>query len=802
MSKSLSDKLPYWHFEEDLMVYSDGSLGTGFQIEGVDINCSTVDKKNQFSLQIESLINSLPENVNLQIFYKLSSKIRDIIYNHKSTSKNQCKNYQDILNCRVNFHITNEENGHYYLPEIYIYLKGTSGHQSRQEMFQSQKDFFQMSIKEFNSHRLNFLKIARQTESSLLQSGLAPQRIKKEKFFEEIFTYLNMSRSEKIGVPTLKEEDGLMCSPLSEQLILNDLRVHKDHLEIGDYLFKVITLKTLPEGQTYSTMVNDFLKLPFHFWLSQNITVHDQKKEIEKLQVQRRLANSMASGAKNVSDLESESKLYDIEGLIGELIESSEKIVSSDFNIVVWGNSKEEVDDKSDFVLKAFKNMNQCEGIIETFPCLDAFLAAMPGSHKGFRYKKMKSSNAAHFAPLYGYWKGHSKPVCLLPNRDGALVSIHPFSKELLNWNGLVFGGSGSGKSFIMCQLMLMFHGYNPKIVWLDNGASSQRLVEILGGETIDLNINSNLCLNVFDLPSNKKEPGPSKIKLILGVLETILKEDDKKSLPKRDKALLEEAILKSYKTHSNYPNFSTLKGILKNHIDSTMRSYADSLYSWTGSTPYGRLLDGKTNINLDKDLITIEMKGLDSYPDLQNVFLLLFTDFIKNEASNDMKRPYLLIIDEAWKLFQTQSGSDFVFEAYRTFRKFLGGLICISQTYSDTLANEELRRAIFPNTSFLYILKQQVDDWDDFSKKLNLNTAEIEQIKSLQTVKGQYSEIFFKQGENQSILRLYPDPLSYWICTSDANDKVYIDDMRGKHPELSQLEVLKKISYENEENI
>ena len=245
-------------------------------------------------------------------------------------------------------------------------------------------------------------------------------------------------------------------------------------------------------------------------------------------------------------------------------------------------------------------------------------------------------------------------------------------------------------------------------------------------------------------------------------------------------------------------PRLSDLKEVLKGHEDSALRSYAQSLFSWTGGTPYGRMLDGKTTVSLNKDIITIEMKGLDAYPDLQNVFLLLLTDFIKAEASVDMSRPYMLIVDEGWKLFQTPSGASFTHEAYRTFRKFLGGIWCISQNYADTLATEELRKSLFPNTSFLFVLKQQVDDWEDFKDKLNLNETELELIKTIQTVKGDYSEMFLKQNENRAIIRLVVDPLTYWICTSDANDKARIQEMETRNPSLSKLQVLSLLANEN----
>ena len=810
MHISLADKLPFWHFEQTqdghyLMVYSDGSLGAGFKLKGIDISCATNSFKNEFSVQLENALNSIQEGIRVQIFYKLSPNAHVKIDEHGTLSKGSCENYQKIKDYRLKFFRENANRGAYFKPEIYLFVRSKPPRLSKQKLWESQKRYKQLTEKKFKAHYSKFLRILRQIESSFESLGFFPKRLQKEEWFHLLFEYLNLSRSQKIGLPTLKESSDIFGSPLGEQLHLSDLKVHPESIEIGDYFFKVITLKTLPESNTFVAMVDGFTKLPFHFWLTQNIIIHEQKKEVAKLQLQRRLANSMAKGAKNVSDLESESKLSHLEEIMSELLEGSEKILSGDFNVIVWGTSKEELDDKSDEVLKAFKNMNHSEGIVESFPCLDAFLGALPSSCEGLRYKKMKSSNLASFSPLYAYWEGNKEPVCLLQNRDGALLGLHPFAPELLNWNGLVFGGSGAGKSFVVSALMLMFYGYqtkdgqHPKMVWLDNGASSQRLVEVLNGEVIELQLDSNLCLNVFDLAKRETEPSPSKIKLILAVLENIFKEDDKISLPKRDKALLEEAIFQVYeRIKGRVPQLSDLKALLKEHEEPFMQKYAQALFSWTGNTPYGRMLDGQTNVSLEKDIISIEMKGLDSYPDLQNVFLLLFTDFIKSEAAKNMSQPYMLVIDEAWKLFQTPSGAAFTHEAYRTFRKFLGGILCISQNYADTLATEELRRSLFSNTSFLFVLKQQVDNWKDFRKKLNLNKAELELVKSIQAVKGEYSEMFLKQNENKAIIRLIVDPLTYWICTSDANDKARIQEKEIQNPHLSKLQVLTLLADEN----
>ena len=177
-------------------------------------------------------------------------------------------------------------------------------------------------------------------------------------------------------------------------------------------------------------------------------------------------------------------------------------------------------------------------------------------------------------------------------------------------------------------------------------------------------------------------------------------------------------------------------------------------------------------------------------------MFLLLLTDFIRREAARDLSTPYLLIIDEAWKLFETPSGRGFALEAYRTFRKYNGGIWAISQNYKDFLSSEEIKNALFPNTASLFVLRQKKIDWKDFKEAMEFTHEEIQAIKSLHIEKGKFSEFFFMQDENKAVLRLAPDPLSYWICTTDGNDKAKIQEMEMQNPSLTKVQVLQRLAY------
>ncbi|MBX9765894.1 MAG: TraC family protein [Bdellovibrionales bacterium] len=804
---SLADRLPFWHFDQGLMVYADGSLGGAYRLTGFDIACLPGDEINNFNRQVENLLISADEGLRLQFFHRLSPDISHLIEEHRRISSEAPDIYQPVAEARQKFFEENAENNHYFVPEFYVFVRSKPFSYRKRAFWESPKKYEQISAEEYRGHREKFVRSLKQIESSLAHARLSPQRLSEEEWFRLDFQYLNLSRSEKLGIPPLRINENLFDPTLPSQLTLTDAEVHQDHLKVGDYLFRTITLKTLPEGTTHSSMVDALTTaLPFHFWSSQTIQILDQAKERSRLELKRRIAHSMAAGSENVSDLESESKLTDIEGLLRELLEGSQRLVSMDFTIVIWADAKEQLEDRSDDVLKAFRSMGQSEGVVETLPGFDVFIESAPGVCAGFRHHKMKSSNAAHLLPLYSGWTGNSRPVCLIPNRENNLFSVDIFAKSLNAWNGLAFGQTGSGKSFTIAQLMLMFYGQKPtpRILWIDNGSSSKNLLEVLDGEFVDLNLESGIRLNVFDLPQGQTKPTPAKIKLILAVLELILKDPGARSLGKREKAMLEEAIFEAYKRcRDRTPFLSDLKKVLDSHSDQEMKKCGQILFSWTGETAYGRMLDGPTTIVLSKDLVTIEVFGLSDYPDLKDVLLLLLTSYIQEAAAADLARPYLLICDEAERFFKSgELSKQFIITCYRTWRKYNAGIWCLSQNYRDFLADPEIRDALIPNSTSIIILRQKKIDWDDFQKTFDFDDATVSAIKSLEVVKGAYSEFFFLQDENKTVLRLVPEPLSYWICTSDAADKARIQKMEQKYPELSKIEILKRLAFDEEKTL
>lgn len=795
---NLGDHLPIWHFDENIMVYNDGSIGAGLRITGFDISTATNEVKNQFCQQISNLLNTMEEGLKMQLFYRLSSNISELINLHESEITETSSEFRPLVDARLDFLKNNEKAGNFYSPEIYIFLRSKKQKIKRDSFFKPVQKYQELLESDYLDHHEQFMRSLEQVKDHLEGLDLKPTTLTKEQWHKLIFEYFNFERSQSIGHPMLRNSEKEFSPNLLEQCLLTDVLIHQDSVQIGDYFFRFVNLGLLPD-KTVASMADSLTKFSFHFWISQSYEIKSQSSEAEKLQFQRRVAYSMSAGAKNVSDLESESKLNNLEGLLQEVLTGNEKILTMGMTIILWDKEKKNLQRKVDTVLRELKTLNQAEGICESITSFETFIRSWPGSCETFRSKKIKTSNASHLMPLFSYWRGNTRPVCIFPNRDFVPFSIDPFAPELPNWNGLVIGGSGAGKSFTLCQLMLQFFTQKPtpKIVFIDNGKSSENFVESCGGEFVDVSIDSNVCLNPFDLGFGETKPSTLKIKSILASLELMFRDEGLENLPKREKAMLESCIYELYQEiKGRTPTLSDLKEMLLKHSIDSLKRYGEILFSWTGDTAYGRLLDGQSNISLSKNITAIEVKGLDDFPDLKDVFMLLITNFVQREAEKDLFSPYVLICDEAHRLFKTASTRDYILYCYRVFRKYNCSIFCITQNHKDFLSIPEVADAIFPNTTHVFILRQRKIDWPDFQKTFDFNEAELNAIKSLQIKKREFSEIFYMQDEKRAILKIIPDSLSYWVCTSDGNDKAKIQEMQIKYPEDSKLQVLLKLSF------
>lgn len=799
---SLAEELPYWDFIDGAKPHAvlvDGSLVAGLKVSLVDIECLDAGEINQFTNGLRSALNSISEGTNLQFVLSVRSDFSEMIDAHSNSKR---ADIHPLVNRIANYRETKLktalEKSELYRPQLYLYVRTPMMTAKKSGIFKK-VEFFSDKANEAYADTLEVLSQNIDTLTTSLNGiGLDCDLMSKEEILTHLYQFLNPKRSKDEPTPkivtfnevdheksVLDDVDWLATQSPREQLVFGDLLLGFEQFTLDSHYHRVITLKTLPEI-TFAGQLCNFLRMPFHYDLILSLEVPAQADELAKLQQRRNIAHSLAAthGGK-VSDLESESKLSSTEELIRDLLNTGQRIYVAQITLIlrapanVEGNKllNRQVRD----VLSRFRSLQGAEGLEETVGAWKITKGNLPAAPlKLERAKKIKTNNLADFIPVYGPRVGDSDPVVLFRNRLNGLVSFNPFDPSLPNYNALVTGSSGAGKSFLNNCILLQELARDLRVFIIDIGGSYKKLTESLGGQYLEINLSEKFIgeyrLNPFDIPDPTQEPSNQKIKSLLAIIETMVAEDEKSKLPKLDRALLERAIIELYKSRrpkGGIPTLTDLAKYLSAFEEASMKAISKMLYLWTGERPYGRLLDGQGSLRTDASICTFDLKGLSSYPDLQSVMILILTDFILTQVENDKVNKKRIILDEAWELLKSNAAANFMEYCARTLRKSGSGITFITQGVEE-IVTSPIGPAILNNTATKFIMLQRGDS-EILKQALKLNSQELNLIHSLEQKKGEYSEGFMIEGDHRQVIRINPSPFEYWLSTSDAQDNKYI---------------------------
>ena len=807
----LAHELPFWDFlgQEDgnCVALADGSLVQGLKLTGISVETMDADGVNQLTGSIRSVLNSVPDGVELQFILDVNSDYSEMIEAHE-TLKGTDSLISWVAESRIGALKDDVRNQRLQKPNLYLFIyqrvKSVSG--SLGSFFEKPTHFARMRKEEHEKRSHELSQLAASISANLAGAGIGAAMLDSSLVIELVYRVLNPTRSQSFDAPKLssvhrqqefsaeelKHAPELAEPSPREQLTFSDVIQGLDSFYLDGFHYRVITLKTLPEF-THSALVGKLTSLPFHFLFSTQVKVPEQSKELSSLQAKRRMAHSMnANNGGRASDLESEAKLHSTEELLRELINTGQKIYYFQAAILLKAKSRDDLELQTKTVLSRFREMNGAEGLAETVAGFKVFKTLLPaGNSVMVRPKRVKTDNLADFIPLYQPWEGDGKPVCLFRNRMAGLVAYNPFDPKLPNYNCLVTGSSGAGKSFLNNCILLQYLTQKPLIYIIDIGGSYRKLCEFMGGQYIELTppteSGSSQTINPFLLPLNSTEPSPQKIKFLIALLESVLTDEEGDKLRKLDKSLLEEAIMETYSRclPSRMPKLSDFAQTLessKGANSEALKNFAKMLYPWTGSRPYGRLLDAENGLDLNADMVVFDLKGLSSYPDLQSAMILIITDFILGRVEGIAGRRKQILMDECWELLKSRGASQFMEYCARTLRKTGSGITFITQGLEE-IERSAIGPAILNNTATKFILLQR-GDLEPIRKTLKLNEQEMALISSLRQQKGSYSEAFLMANEKRIVIRVAPTPVEYWLATSDAADNALLAQVRERMPD------------------
>lgn len=799
---SLSEELPFWEFSENPrphLILNDGSLASGIKLSLIDIECFDDNEVNQLAMKLRGVLNSISENTSVQFCLSVGSDFSSMLKKHADGKTSSIHplvaSIADFRETKLNAALEASE---LYRPELSIYLRTQMVGGKKLSFLKKKEDFSEASAKSYEES----LELLFQNVDTLISSfttiGLHGRVLAAQELKRNIYGHLNPKRAKTEPVPlittpkndnvekeTLDEADWLAEQSPREQLVFGDLILGFEQFTLDSHHHRIITLKTLPEV-TFAGQLSTFLRMPFHYDLTLSFEVPNQSDEMAKLQQKRKMAHSLAMTSGNkASDLESETKLSTTEELIRELLSSGQRIYAAQMSIILRAPANDEGTKKLNRqvreVLSRFRALQGAEGLEESVGAWKIFKGDLPCAPiKLERAKKFKTNNLVDFIPIYGPREGDDDPAVIFRNRLNGLVSFNPFDPKLTNYNALVTGSSGAGKSFLNNCILAQELARGLRVFIIDIGGSYKKLTEALGGQYLDMDLSDQYRINPFDIPDPSQEPSNQKLKSLLAVIESMVVEDEKSKLIKLDRVLLEKAIIELYeeKRRTNeVPVLSELTEKLAKSKEPSLVDIAKVLFMWTGNRPYGKLLDGFGSLRTDAPICTFDLKGLSQFPDLQSVMILILTDFILGQVEQDKVNKKRIILDEAWQLLKSNAAAGFMEYCARTLRKSGSGITFITQGVEE-IVNSPIGPAIMNNTATKFILLQRGDS-EILKNALKLNTQELNLIFSLEQRKGEFSEGFMIEGDHRQVIRIYPSPFEYWLSTSDASDNRHIEELR-----------------------
>jgi len=558
--------------------------------------------------------------------------------------------------------------------------------------------------------------------------------------------------------------------------------VDKDGVNLGDRRVSTLSIKRFPNEITTGAALR-FLGDPIsgtrgvreNMLIAMNLYFPDPEDKRNKVEAKRQITNYQAFGPLLKFIPELAERKYGFDNL-HSASSAGDRIVEMAMTFVLFNDSAEEAESGISKARTYFREMG-FQLMADQYLCLPLFLNALPfgvdphARVKSQRYKTMATRHVVPMMPLFGDWKGTGSPAIQLISRNGQLMNVSLFDSET-NKNAIIAAQSGSGKSFLTNEMIKSYLSMGAQAWVIDVGYSYVKTCEALGGDYMQFGRHSNVCLNPFDLVRDFGEEAD----MLTGLLALMAAPSE--PLSDFQQAQLKRTLSEAWKAKGKELRVDDIAERLLEHHDRRVRDLGHQLFPFTSSGEYGAYFDGRNNIDFRNALTVLELEELKSREHLQQVVLLQLIYQIQQRIylSNDPNVPKLLIIDEAWDLLAKGNIADFIKAAYRRVRKYGGGVAICTQSVND-LYETPGGLALVENSANMYLLGQKAESisqaWN--AGRISLPESALDLLKSVQTVKGQFSEIFLFTERGTGIGRLIVDRFNQLLFSTDPNEKAAI---------------------------
>lgn len=314
------------------------------------------------------------------------------------------------------------------------------------------------------------------------------------------------------------------------------------------------------------------------------------------------------------------------------------------------------------------------------------------------------------------------------------------------NYNGLIFGTSGSGKSFAAkCEMVsVLLNHPDAQVFVIDPQGEYYPLANALHGSRVIISPGSNIYINPLDLELSSDEemetdPITMKADFVLSMLEIMMGKN--RQVDPACRSIIDRCIRKIYRPYieamskrtdgltcdpSISPTLSDLYQELRMQGNSFSDQLADvlELYAIGSFNTFAH----RTNVKINSRFVVYDTKSLGNGMKELGLHICI-NDIWNRMITNSRNHIYTwFYIDEFHILLQSQATTVFLKQVFKMARKWLGVPTGIMQNTEDLLRDAD-SRAIVNNTSFVLMLKEPLMDRQNLAELFGLSESQLEYI-------------------------------------------------------------------------
>ncbi|OHX26507.1 conjugal transfer protein [Streptococcus iniae] len=388
--------------------------------------------------------------------------------------------------------------------------------------------------------------------------------------------------------------------------------------------------------------------------------------------------------------------------------------------IYLRADSKKALDELTDSVQNTLVKL-QLKPMIPVKASYQAFWSTMPILENLLGDYTSKESNTEVASSMFPFDDGEILDLNPYSDIEGinidteSIIAIDKLNRnKTLNQNETIIGGSGVGKTTYMIQKILRYACLGHQIYIIDPENEYTEIVQNLGGAVLHLSSNSPTKINpcqiftdeLLDMDNQVQISDEEKMATLIkdkiqrlkGFLEAI-----KPDISKVETSIMDGVMTQVYRNkgifdYKNYKmipteNYPILEDIynqmtqLKSEEPEKFAKVQDLYFileSYT--TGSNTLFNGYTNVNLDSQVVSFDLKPLQSDSEVQGACYLNTFQFLWDEITKDRTKIKKLFVDEFHFLTLHTQSATFFHQAYKRFRKYKAGAIAGTQQIQDVL--------------------------------------------------------------------------------------------------------------------